>query len=107
MTPATSADHGAFTAELCERYGTSFTDGLRASVEAAGVGDWWQALILADRFRAGHTTSPAEQRPHLAVVCTAGLVAEHEMAEEYGVGLDGMRDPTVERQSKWALARFA
>lgn len=29
------------------------------------------------------TRTQVQQRPHLAVVCTAGLVAEHEMAVDY------------------------
>jgi hypothetical protein len=31
------------------------------------------------------TVLPAEQRPDLAVVCTAGLAAVHGMKPEYGI----------------------
>jgi hypothetical protein len=50
------------------------------------------------------TITPAQQRPHLAVVCTAGLVAEHGTAAEHGIDLDDLDpqhsltlDPTVVR----------
>jgi hypothetical protein len=68
---------------------------------AAGL-DWWRlGELLTMHPQAAFdqyanllvgTTTPAQQRPHLAVVCTAGLVAEHDMAAEYGIDLDDL-DP--------------
>src|SRR5512144_1759100 len=55
--------------------------------------------------------SPAEQQPPLAVVCTAGLVAEHDMDAGYGIDLEDlgtdhslMLDPTVVRLRTAAAA---
>ncbi|GLZ02343.1 hypothetical protein [Actinoplanes sp. NBRC 103695] len=78
---------------------------------AAGL-DWWQIGELvtvhpqaafdayANLADDAHTT--ARQRPHLAVVCTAGLAAEHDMDTEHGIDLDDLdpqrslaTDPTV------------
>jgi hypothetical protein len=80
---------------------------------AAGL-DWWQigelltvhpqAAFDAYANLADDTDTPAQQRPHLAVVCTAGLVAEHDMDTEHGIDLDDLdpqhsltTDPTVVR----------
>ena len=80
---------------------------------AAGL-DWWQVGELVDQHPqaafdayanlADSTRTPAQQRPHLAVVCTAGLAAEHDMDTEHGIDLDDLdaqhsltTDPTVVR----------
>ena len=54
---------------------------------------------------------PAEQQPPLAVLCTAGLVAEHDMDAGYGIDLEDlgadhslMLDPTVVRLRTAAAA---
>jgi hypothetical protein len=53
---------------------------------------------------AGHGTTPAQQRPHHAVVLTAGLAAEHDMRGQYGIDLEDLSpghslhtDPGVRR----------
>ena len=66
---------------------------------AAGC-DWWalgeylglhpQAAYEQHRGAAEGLRTPAEQRPHLAVVCTAGLVAAHDLDDECGVDLDDL-----------------
>lgn len=78
---------------------------------AAGL-DWWQigelltvhpqAAFDAYANLADATRTPAQQHPHLAVICTAGLAAEHDMDTEHGIDLDGLdsqhsltTDPTV------------
>ena len=80
---------------------------------AAGL-DWWQVGDLLDlhpqaafdtyAHLADGTRTPAQQRPHLAVVCTAGLAAEHDMLGVHGIDLDDLdpqhsltSDPTVSR----------
>jgi hypothetical protein len=80
---------------------------------AAGL-DWWQLGELLGlhpqaawqqyRGAAEGLPSPAAQRPRLAVVCTAGLVAAHDIEPGYGIGLDDLgsdhslaRDPDVTR----------
>ncbi|WP_201749935.1 hypothetical protein [Micromonospora sicca] len=80
---------------------------------AAGL-DWWQigelltlhpqAAFDAYANLADGTRTPAQQHPHLAVVCTAGLAAEHDMDTEHGIDLDDLdpqhsltTDPTVVR----------
>ena len=80
---------------------------------AAGL-DWWQigelltvhpqAAFDAYANLADSTRTPAQQRPELAVVCTAGLAAEHDMDTEHGIDLDDLdpqhrltTDPTVRR----------
>ncbi|MFG3701536.1 hypothetical protein ACGF5C_27040 [Micromonospora sp. NPDC047620] len=80
---------------------------------AAGL-DWWAIGELLDMHPraafdtyanlADGTHAPAQQRPHLAVVCTAGLTAEHDMLSEHGIDLDDLdpqhsltTDPTVVR----------
>ena len=78
---------------------------------AAGL-DWWalgehlglhpQAAYEQHRSAAEGLRPPAEQRPGLAVVCTAGLVAAHDL--DAGVDLDDLgedhsltSEPTVAR----------
>lgn len=66
---------------------------------AAGL-DWWQIGDLLDlhpqaafdtyAHLAGTARSPAQQRPHLAVVCTAGLAVAHDMLGEHGIDLDDL-----------------
>jgi len=81
--------------------------------DALAVGlDWWQvgdlvhlhpqAAFDAYANLADGTRTPAQQRPQLAVVCTAGLVTEHDMDTEHGIDLDDLdpqhsltTDPTV------------
>jgi hypothetical protein len=82
-------------------------------VPAAGA-DWWQlgeqlslhpqAAYEQHRGTAEGLRAPAEQRPQLAVVCTAGLLDGHDQDDEYGVDLDDLgddhsltQDPTVAR----------
>jgi hypothetical protein len=131
MTPTRT---GAHPETFLEQYGSSFTDGLAATTQAADAGDFKQATTLAERFAAGArhlhhsvvrdalaagldwwqigelltlhpqaafdayanladgTRTPAQQRPQLAVVCTAGLAAEHDMDTEHGIDLDDL-DP--------------
>ena len=73
--------------------------------------DWWQVRDLlnlhpqdaCDTYAhlAASTRTPAQQRPRLAVVCTAGLAAEHDMLGVHGIDLDSQHsvtsDPTVSR----------
>jgi hypothetical protein len=80
---------------------------------AAGVG-WWalgellglhpQAAWESCRAVTEGLSSPAEQRPGLAVVCTAGLVSSHDFDDEYGIDADDLgadhslaAEPTVAR----------
>jgi len=80
---------------------------------AAGA-DWWQlgghlslhpqAAYEQHRGAAEGLRPPAEQRPQLAVVCTAGLLDGHDQDDEHGVDLDDLgddhsltQDPTVAR----------
>ena len=68
---------------------------------AAGV-DWWrlgedlglhpQAAFERYRCVAEGLRAPAQQRRHLAVVCTAGLLAEHEQSAEHGIDADELGD---------------
>ena len=74
--------------------------------------NWWQvgdllnlhpqAAFDAYAHLADTPRAPARQRPHLAVVCTAGLAVEHDMLGEHGINLDDLDaqhslagDPTV------------
>lgn len=144
MTPTRT---GAHTATFREQDGSSFTDGLTATTQAAIVGDFKQATTLAERFTVGtrhlhhsvvrdalaagldwwqigelltlhpqaefdayanladDTRTPAQQRPHLAVVCTAGLVAEHDMDTDYGIDLDDL-DPQHSLTTDPAVVRL-
>ena len=62
--------------------------------------DWWeladmlgmhpQAALETCAHLAGHRNTPAQQRPDLAVVLTAGLVAEHDMRGEYGIDIEDL-----------------
>jgi len=87
---------------------------------AAGT-DWWalsellrlhpQAAYEQYRGLYAGLPSPAAQRPGLAVVCTAGLVATHDFDDEYGIDLDDLGDdhslagePTVARLRAAAAA---
>ncbi|MEW2386311.1 hypothetical protein AB0873_30135 [Micromonospora sp. NPDC047707] len=87
---------------------------------AAGL-DWWalgehvglhpQAAYEQHRTAAEGLRPPAEQRPGLAVVCAAGLVAAHDLDDECGVDLDDLGDdhsltaePTVARLRAAAAA---
>ncbi|RKF24831.1 hypothetical protein [Micromonospora globbae] len=80
---------------------------------AAGA-DWWQfGEFLGLHPQAAYEQycgvaeglhPPAQQQPRLAVVCTAGLVAEHDQDDEHGIDLDDLgddhsltQDPTVMR----------
>lgn len=80
---------------------------------AAGA-NWWrlgeqlslhpQAAYEQYRGVAEGLRPPAEQRPHLAVVCTAGLLSEHDQDNDHGLDLDDLgddhsltQDPTVAR----------
>lgn len=82
--------------------------------------DWWQVGELLDMHPqaafdayanlADSTLLPAQQRPQLAVVCTAGLAAEHDMLGEYGIDFDDLApqhslalDPTVVRLREAAV----
>lgn len=60
-----------------------------------------QATFNANANLADGTRSPAQQRLQLAVVCTAGLAAEHDMETEHGIDLGPQHsltiDPTVIR----------
>jgi hypothetical protein len=103
-------------ATLAERVGDAGQHLLHSVVRdalAAGL-DWWQvgelvnlhpqAAFDAYANLADDTCTPAQQRPHLAVVCTTGLAAEHDMDTEHGIELDDLdaqhsltTDPTVVR----------
>ena len=80
---------------------------------AAGL-DWWdvgellamhpQAAFEEYANLADGTVTPAAQRPALAVTCTAGLAAVHDMEPWYGIDIDDLdsshslsADPTVAR----------
>ncbi len=84
------------------------TDALRAG------SDWWElGQMLGIHPQAAFdeyanliedTRPPAQQRSDLAVVLTAGLAAEHDMASEYGIDLEDLGadhslnlDPQVQR----------
>jgi hypothetical protein len=63
-----------------------------------------QAAFDAHANLADGTRTPARQRPQLAVVCTAGLAAEHDMSIAHGIDLDDLdprhsftTEPTVVR----------
>jgi hypothetical protein len=83
--------------------------------------DWWTlAEVLELHPQAAYEQyqglnaglpSPAAQRPGLAVVCTAGLVATHDFDDEHGTDLDDLGDdhslasePTVARLRAAAAA---
>lgn len=76
--------------------------------------DWWdvgellgmhpQAAFEQYANLAGGTATPARQRPALAVTCTAGLAAVHDMEPWYGIDAEDLdpghslnADPTVAR----------
>ncbi len=76
--------------------------------------DWWdvgellgthpQAAFEEYANLADGTTTPSRQRPALAVTCTAGLVAVHDMEPWYGIDVEDLdpghslsADPTVAR----------
>jgi len=80
----------------------------------AGGLDWWaiggllamhpQAAFEEYANLADGTVTPAQQRPALAVTCTAGLAALHDMESWYGIDIDDLdsrhslgTDPTVAR----------
>ena len=80
---------------------------------AAGL-DWWaigELLVMHPQAAFGEyanladgTVTPAAQRPALAVTCTAGLAALHDMESWYGIDIDDLdsrhslgTDPTVAR----------
>ena len=44
-----------------------------------------QAAFDAYANLADATHTPARQRPHLAVICAAGLVAEHDIDNGHGI----------------------
>jgi hypothetical protein len=66
----------------------------------AGGADWWavadllgthpQQAFQTCAHLADHRTSPAGQRPDLAVVLTAGLTAKHDMCSEYGIDIEDL-----------------
>lgn len=75
---------------------------------AAGL-NWWRLADLLwmhpqavyECFGQG-LTSPAEQQPELAVLVTAGLAAEHDWDDEFGIDLEDLgsdhslfTDPTL------------
>jgi hypothetical protein len=85
---------------------------------AAGL-DWWdvgellamhpQAAFEEYANLADATAAPAAQRPALAVTCTAGLAAVHDMEPWYGIDIDDLdpghslsADPTVARLKETA-----
>ena len=76
--------------------------------------DWWQAGELLGMHPqaafeqyanlADSTTTPARQRPALAVTCTAGLAAVHDLEPPHGIDIEDLddshsigADPTVAR----------
>jgi hypothetical protein len=80
----------------------------------AGGLDWWaigellamhpQAAFEQYANLADDTVTPARQRPPLAVTCTAGLAARHDMEPWFGIDIDDLdpghsltADPTVAR----------
>ncbi|GIJ64793.1 hypothetical protein Vau01_123090 [Virgisporangium aurantiacum] len=83
----------------------------RAVLDALDAGaDWWaigqavgqhpQAAFDNYANLAGNTRSPAQQRPKLAVLLTAGLTGTHHPCPEYGVDVDVLGfapDPQVEK----------
>jgi hypothetical protein len=103
---ATAAQHLA-------QYAEHLQTAVARDALAAGA-DWWQlGEDLGLHPQAAHEQHrgdveglrpPAEQRPQLAVVCTAGLLDGHEQDAEDGVDLDDLgddhsltQDPTVAR----------
>lgn len=104
---------GAILAERIRAAGEHLLHGVVRDALIAGA-DWWtlgDALSMHpqaafDRYAnlIEGTMLPAQQRPDLAVVCTAGLPAVHDMEPEYGIDLDDLApnhsltlDPTVVR----------
>lgn len=81
--------------------------------------DWWevgellgmhpQAAFEQHANLADDTVTPARQRPALAVTCTAGLAAVHDMEPWYGIDADDLdpghsltADPTIARMRETA-----
>jgi hypothetical protein len=81
--------------------------------------DWWQVGELLgvhpqtafEQYAnlADGTTSPAQQRPALAVTCTAGLAAVHDIEPWHGIDADDLdpghslaADPTIARMRETA-----
>jgi hypothetical protein len=68
---------------------------------AAGI-DWWDLgevlglhpQAVDERYQGldAGLSSPAAQRPALAVVCTAGLAASHDFDDEYGIDIEDLSD---------------
>jgi hypothetical protein len=98
--------------QVHEHGGALVTAVLRDAL-AAGAG-WWdlgEHLSMHpqeayERYRSAREglLSPAQQRPELAVVLTAGVAAEHDWDDAYGIDLDDLgaghslqSDPTVLR----------
>lgn len=91
---AVQADH----LRACGRH--LYDNVVRDALEA-GV-NWWElgdhlSLHPQDAYEqyqrfAGTRAAPALQRPHLAVVLTAGLSALHDMRPQYGIALDDLDD---------------
>lgn len=103
----------ATASQLLTQYAGHVQTAVVRDTLAAGA-DWWrlaehlslhpQAAYEQYRVAAEDLRPPAEQQPHLAVVCTAGLDDEHDLDDEYGIDLDDLgadhsltRDPTVVR----------
>ena len=107
-------DQAATAAQHLRQYAEHVQTAVVRDVLAAGTDTGGGSATICSCTRRPATSStgvspracapPAEQQPHLAVVCTAGLVAEHDLDDEYGVDLDDLgddhsltRDPTVVR----------
>jgi hypothetical protein len=103
----------ATAAQQLAQYAEHVQTAVVRDVLAAGV-DWWQlgehvglhpqAAYEQHRGAAEGLRPPALQRPQLAVVCTAGLLTEHDQDNEHGIDLDDLgddhsltQDPTVAR----------
>ncbi|EEP69790.1 hypothetical protein MCAG_00117 [Micromonospora sp. ATCC 39149] len=110
---ASDFTRAATAAQQLAQYAQHLQTAVVRDALAAGA-DWWQlgehlglhpqAAYEQHRGAAEGLRPPAQQRPQLAVVCTAGLLAEHDQVAEHGVDLDDLgddhsltQDPTVAR----------
>lgn len=103
---ATAASGGDFAAAstaaaTLRQYAEHAVTAVVRDAVAAGC-DWWavgeylglhpQAAYARYRGAAEGLRTPAQQRPDLAVVCTAGLLDAHDVDDESGIDIDDLGD---------------
>lgn len=91
----------ATAAQQLARYAEHVQTAVVRDTLAAGA-DWWQlgeflglhpqAAYEQYRSVAEGLHPPAQQQPWLAVVCTAGLITEHDQDDEHGIDLADLAD---------------